>query len=101
VENAIRHGIATQPAGGTLTVSSRLENDALILTVADDGAGTDPNIVASASGVGVRAVRQRLEARFGVRARLAVRTAPGDGFIVTIQLPAHAAGVVAPAPANA
>ena len=90
VENAVRHGIATQPRGGTVTVSSRLEGDALVLDVKDDGAGADPEAVRRASGVGVRAVRQRLEARYGNSARLVIVTAPGAGFTVTTSLPARA-----------
>jgi signal transduction histidine kinase len=90
VENAIRHGIATQPKGGTLTVTSGLENDALVLQVRDDGAGAAPDAVAIASGVGVRAVRQRLEARYGAKAWLDVDTAPGAGFAVTATMPARA-----------
>lgn len=98
VENAVRHGIATQPRAGTLTVSSRLVRDDLLLEVKDDGAGADPEAVRLATGVGVRAVRQRLEARYGPRARLAITTAPGSGFSVTISLPARAS---AHAPADA
>jgi signal transduction histidine kinase len=90
VENAVRHGIAAQPRGGTLTVTSRLENDALILQVRDDGAGAEPDAVASASGLGVRAVRQRLETRYGARARLDVEAVPGAGFAVRVLLPARA-----------
>ena len=91
VENAVRHGIATQPRGGTLTVSSRLVRDDLVLEVKDDGAGADAEAVRRATGVGVRAVRQRLEARYGPGARLAITTAPGAGFTVTVSLPARAA----------
>ena len=91
VENAVRHGIAPQPRGGTLTVSSRLVGDDLLLDVSDDGAGADPEAVRRATGVGVRAVRQRLEARYGPSARLAIKTAPGTGFTVTASLPARAA----------
>jgi LytS/YehU family sensor histidine kinase len=90
VENAIRHGIATQPQGGTLTVTSRLENDALVLRIADDGPGADPDALANAGGLGVRAVRQRLETRHGAKARMDVDTAPGAGFAVTVTLPARA-----------
>lgn len=90
VENAVRHGIATQPRGGILTVSSRLVSDELILEVKDDGAGADPEAVRHATGVGVRAVRQRLEARYGPNGRLAIKTAPGGGFTVTAALPARA-----------
>jgi hypothetical protein len=91
VENAVRHGIAMQPHGGTLTVASHLVGDDLVLEVKDDGAGADPEAVRLATGVGVRAVRQRLEARYGPRARLGVETAPSAGFWVTVSLPARAA----------
>jgi sensor histidine kinase YesM len=96
VENAVRHGIATQPKGGTLTVTSRLENEALVLHVRDDGAGADPDSVLSASGLGVRAVRQRVEARFGTKGRLDVDTAPGGGFAVTVTMPARTVGTSLP-----
>ncbi len=98
VENAVRHGIATQPRGGTLTVSSRLVRDDLVLEVKDDGAGANPEAVRGATGVGVRAVRQRLEARYGPNGALAIKTAPGAGFTVTASLPARAVAQ-SPAPA--
>jgi F0F1-type ATP synthase assembly protein I len=96
VENAVRHGIATQPRGGTVTVSSRLMRNDLILEVRDDGAGADPEAVRHASGVGVRAVRQRLEARYGPDGRVAITTAPGAGFTVTASLPARAVALTPP-----
>jgi signal transduction histidine kinase len=40
-------------------------------------------------GLGLRLVRQRLEAIYGGNARFDVRTAPGDGFRVAIDLPAE------------
>jgi signal transduction histidine kinase len=89
VENAIRHGIAPQPQGGTLTVSSRLDGDALSLEVRDDGAGGELGVVTRASGVGVRAVRQRLEARYGTSARIQIETSPGAGFTARLTLPAR------------
>jgi LytS/YehU family sensor histidine kinase len=101
VENAVRHGIATQPQGGTLTVTSRLVGNDLVLEVKDDGAGADPEAVRRANGVGMRAVRQRLEARYGANARLAINTAPGGGFTVTVSLPARAVTQAPAAPAIA
>jgi two-component system, LytTR family, sensor kinase len=90
VENAIRHGVAPLPEGGTVTVSSRLEGEALVLEVHDDGAGAESSSVAQASGLGVRAVRQRLEARYGASARLEIETSPGAGFTVRLTMPGRA-----------
>lgn len=90
VENAIRHGVAPLPEGGAVTVSSRLEGEALVLEVHDDGAGAESSSVAQASGLGVRAVRQRLGARYGASARLEIETSPGAGFTVRLTMPARA-----------
>ena len=93
VENAIRHGIAPRAGDGTLRlsaalVSDQLVNDQLVLEVADDGAGADAARVAEASGVGLSAVRQRLETRWGKRAAMEIITAPRNGFLVRMTLPA-------------
>lgn len=88
VENAIRHGIAPRAGEGTLRISAHLENEQLVLEVADDGFGADGAKVAEASGVGLNAVRQRLEARWGASARMEIVTAPRNGFLVRIVVPA-------------
>jgi sensor histidine kinase YesM len=88
VENAIRHGIAPRAGEGTLRISAHLDNEQLVLEVADDGAGADGARVAGASGVGLNAVRQRLEARWGASARMEIVTAPRNGFLVRIVVPA-------------
>jgi len=88
VENAIRHGIAPRAGEGTLRIFANLDNEQLVLEVADDGAGADGAKVAEASGVGLNAVRQRLEARWGASARMEIVTAPRNGFLVRIVVPA-------------
>ncbi|HUQ84009.1 MAG TPA: histidine kinase [Gemmatimonadaceae bacterium] len=88
VENAIRHGIAPRAGAGTLRISADLVEDQLVLEVADDGAGADGARVAEASGVGLSAVRQRLETRWGSEGRMEIVTAPRNGFLVRITVPA-------------
>ncbi len=89
VENAVRHGAAALRRGGTVTVESEMDDDdTLILTIADDGPGAEPERLAAAPGLGLRAARQRVAALPG--ATLEVRTAPGAGFRVHITIPAAA-----------
>jgi two-component system, chemotaxis family, sensor kinase CheA len=53
VRNAVDHGIeipakrlaAGKPAAGTLTLSAAQEGDHILLTIADDGAGMDPEVL--------------------------------------------------------
>lgn len=88
LENAIKHGLSPTPEGGTLRVAARLEADELVLTVEDDGAGADPERVRGATGHGLGLVRQRLESLYGDAAGIRWRTAPGEGFRVTLRVPA-------------
>jgi sensor histidine kinase YesM len=89
VENALRHGIGTRADGGTLHLAAHLDGEVLTLVVQDDGRGADRW---SSVGVGLRAVRERLEVRYpGGRAALAIDTAPGSGWLARVTLPAEPA----------
>lgn len=101
VENAIRHGIAPRPDGGNLRLAARFAADRLELEVGDDGAGSDSSKVALSQGLGLRVVRQRLDARYGDAARLDIVTAPHNGFLVHITLPITALRAAAPHPVSA
>jgi sensor histidine kinase YesM len=90
VENAVRHGIAPLPQGGSIRVSARLDGDHVTITVCDDGCGADPRAVAGADGHGLKALRRRVEARYGPSGSLAIETAPGKGFTVVLTLPREA-----------
>jgi sensor histidine kinase YesM len=91
VENAVRHGIAPRPAGGRLRIAAALEGDTLHVVVEDDGGGATEGQLRSARGVGIRSVRQRLQARHGGAASLGIETAAGKGFRAVLTLPATAA----------
>ncbi|MDD5249582.1 MAG: histidine kinase [Rhodocyclaceae bacterium] len=84
VENAIRHGLEPQPAGGSLAVNCRREDACLVIEVADSGGGfaaTDGN------GVGLANVRERLRACYGERASLALESSAGGGISARLSLP--------------
>jgi len=87
VENAVRHGIAPLPQGGTLRLAASVADDVLHLEVADDGAGVDAAVAAADDGVGLQVVRQRLTARFGDAARLDITSAPNEGLRAHITMP--------------
>ena len=61
VENAIKHGLVE---GGTITVSSKNEGDAYVVTVSDDGVGFDPGetkVEQVREGIGIANAKTRLE----------------------------------------
>lgn len=87
VENAVRYGVTKKPSGGTVTLSTRETEDAVILTISDDGVGFDPSAKKEdgRSHIGIDNVRSRLENQCG--GRLTVTTVPGNGTTATIILP--------------
>ena len=86
VENAIHHGIATRPAGGTIAIAARKDGDLLTLEVGDDGPGLDPTAPPAGQGFGLHSVRERLRAA-GPPHALAIDTPPNGGTRVRITLP--------------
>jgi len=88
VENAIHHGLGGDQATGCISIAAHVEDETLILSVRDNGAGADPRELFRADGMGLALVRERLALRFGDKGSLDFRTAPGDGCEVKLTLPA-------------
>jgi signal transduction histidine kinase len=86
-ENAIKHGIAPQAAGGSITVRAA-HNPALpgqlCLEVADTGAGMGAS---NGGGTGLTTLRARLLAAYGARAALSLHMNEPQGLIARIRLP--------------
>jgi two-component system sensor histidine kinase YesM len=98
VENAVIHGIR-QSGGGILQITGRREDDLLIFTVTDDGAGIEPHILETIEryiqdespteviGYGIANVLKRLRL-FYPACKFTINSTPDEGTKVTITLPA-------------
>ena len=106
VENAVRHGLATKPDGGTVSVVAEDAGSDCVISVDDDGVGMDPDRLRDEMGdshvtgahVGLGNVHDRLRAAFGDECGLVVWTAPGQGTKVSMRVPKFSRGVRAAAP---
>jgi sensor histidine kinase YesM len=89
VENSIKHAFNPHSRPGLLRIRSRVDDAAklLTMTVGDDGPGADPAAVRQSSGLGLRTVERRLLLEYGEKSGLAIATAPGAGFTVTMSIP--------------
>jgi two-component system LytT family sensor kinase len=105
VENAVKHGIAPQRAGGDVIVWARVEADGeggstptLHLSVADSGVGVSPEELARrrASGVGLSSVERRVAGVYAGAGRVSIRSAPGVGTSVELWLPVSCTPVAVP-----
>jgi len=81
VENAIRHGLASQ-AGGAVLVEARRSNGTLHLAVVNDGPAPRAAGAGGATGgdgIGLANTRERLAALYGADHRLELRPADARG----------------------
>jgi len=84
VENSVKHAIAPRTGGGRVRVDARVASGRLVLSVWDDGPGFTE--AALRAGHGLESLRQRLAARYGDAATLAIGRRDG-GTLVVLSLP--------------
>lgn len=98
IENAVKHGIAPMPNGGTVTLKARVDPlaGAIRISVRDDGVGmaterleevVNGSIEQRDSGVGLRNIHERLEHLYGERYHIDIRSSPNRGTRVELELP--------------
>lgn len=88
-ENAIKHAIATQEQGGSITITANNFAKDLMIEVADDGPGAeiiDGNLYRE-SGVGLVNTRERLQALYRENFSLVVANNTPSGVKVNIRMP--------------
>jgi len=107
VENAIRHGIEPSEHAGLVRLTTWHDNDRLILTLEDNGAGIAPAcgvplkrkdctgtiapepspVSSSGTGIGLANLRARLDALYGTEQKLECGSPPEGGFAVRLEIP--------------
>jgi len=85
VENAIKHGLEPKPGGGTIWILARRDDNAVMVTVADDGRGFSE--ASGGTGIGLKNVRERLRLIYGNEASLSVVGNVPEGVAATITVP--------------
>ena len=93
VENAVRHGVEPKPGTVRIGVKASCEHGVLTIVVADDGAGIADSTLGS--GVGLRNLRERLQALYGTHAAFVLRRTDEGMTEAVLTLPAAAAMKVA------
>ena len=105
VENAVRHGLEGHTDAVTVSITASDEGADAVITIEDDGAGVDPQVIRdaleggeNASSIGLGNVDARLRQVYGDQYGIVVETAPHAGTSVTFRVPKFAPGVHADSP---
>ena len=89
VENSIKHGLSPKVGGGRITITSRVRDGHAIIEVVDDGMGMSEERLAAAlgGGIGLSNVNERLRTIYGAHYELKVKSVPGAGTSVSLEIP--------------
>lgn len=87
VENAIKHGVSHSTRPVTVSIKAMRHGTSVFIIIEDDGEPLTGLEKGHGSGIGIRNVRDRLEARYGKAAQLDTMTKTAGGFIAAITLP--------------
>ena len=88
IENALKHGLAPLPDGGSITVAAAESAGKLVLQVTDTGRGL---VTGAGGGTGLANIRSRLKAMYGGAASLSLHHNRPRGVTAEIDLPVNAA----------
>lgn len=112
VENAIKYAVSPLEEGARISVSARIIGNRLRMSVADSGPGAegpeqrslfDPSADATnrhvSTGVGLTNIRNRLQQAYGLEHVFDIKSEPGGGFEVIIEIPFQRARESASEPA--
>jgi hypothetical protein len=84
VENAIRHGISTLIAGGTVTIGASRSRNTIELSIMNDVCQSS---MAQPPGLGLANTRARIEQTYGAQGSMVIMNDTAESFCVTVTIP--------------
>ncbi|MBP2654460.1 MAG: histidine kinase [Firmicutes bacterium] len=100
VENAIIHGLEPKKEGGTIQITADIQDNKLMIVIADSGIGVSAERIGEifreekravskgqTTGLGIINVHKRIQNHFGSEYGVIINGQPGGGTVVRIYLP--------------
>ena len=86
-ENAIKHGISANKAGGELRITAERINGSLKVSVRNTAAGRKLHDVSSSNGVGLQNIRERLRSYYGPEAAVTLEFGADGWTTAEVNIP--------------
>ena len=88
VENAVRHGLASRAAPGTISLTAEIANERLELRVCDDGVGLSAGwCLENCDGLGLKNTQARLRQLYAEDFQLQIRNRASGGVEAFLSIP--------------
>jgi two-component system LytT family sensor kinase len=89
IENSIKHGFEKKIGEGRITITTRLGDGRLVIEVHDNGLGMTEERLQHAvgGGIGLSNVNERLRTIYGASCQLRLKSIPGEGTWVSVEIP--------------
>lgn len=84
VENAVKHGIARRPQGGSITITVRVDGSHMVVEITNSGTISEKDF---GSGLGLRNAKERLHLLYGECASLDLARFGEDQVRATVRIP--------------
>ena len=89
VENCLKHGLGPKLEGGKIQLRTRNGERRLVIEIEDNGVGISeekfPKVYVE--GIGLSNVRERLRVLYGDDFQMEIRSQPGEGTLIRIEVP--------------
>ena len=86
VENGIKHGIAKRTDGGTIFVTTKLENSSLYINIKNSGQ-IEEDLLKQSNGFGISNTKQRLNLIYGDAVKFEIKNNSDDSVSAEITIP--------------
>lgn len=89
IENSIKHGLERKIGEGCITITTKLRDRQIVIEVHDDGLGMTEERLQQAvgEGIGLSNVNERLRTIYGAACQLKLKSIPGEGTWVSVEIP--------------
>ncbi|MBW1799425.1 MAG: histidine kinase [Deltaproteobacteria bacterium] len=84
VENAVRHGLEPRIDGGEVSITAKRDGHVIRIEISDNGPGMNTD---SEQGIGLKNIRERIEAIYGEEGRLILEENRPSGLTAGIEIP--------------